>query len=137
MLDPAEEFDLDSLLYDIVKFDPNKVVQQQQQKPAQQLPQDVVDGFSSVKSSQSELVGIHDADGGEAPPSDQQEEGRCCDIIFIIFGNTIMCYRKCGNYSDARPEKCFNDGIVVACVLCVCVCVRARAHMFVHTYPVV
>jgi len=80
MLDPAEEFDLDSLLYDIVKFDPNKVVQQQQQKP--QLPQDVVDGASSVKSSQSEVVGIHNDAGGEAPPSDQQEEGRCCDIVF-------------------------------------------------------
>lgn len=28
---PAEDFDLDSLLYDIVKFDPSKVVQEQVQ----------------------------------------------------------------------------------------------------------
>ena len=38
--EPAEDFDLDSLLYDIVKFDPSKVVQQQQQQQTQpqQMP---------------------------------------------------------------------------------------------------
>lgn len=35
--DQAEDFDLDSLLYDIVKFDPNKVVQQQQPTQPQQM----------------------------------------------------------------------------------------------------
>lgn len=36
----VEDFDLDSLLYDIVKFDPSKVVQQQQQQQTQpqQMP---------------------------------------------------------------------------------------------------
>ena len=39
--DPAEDFDLDSLLYDIVKFDPSKVVQQHQQTQPQQIAQPV------------------------------------------------------------------------------------------------
>jgi len=77
MLDPAEDFDLDSLLYDIVKFDPNKIVQQQQQKPLQQLPHDVIDGVPSVKSSQSEGVVAHDV---ADPPC---EEGKCCSVMFI------------------------------------------------------
>ena len=36
-----EDFDLDSLLYDIVKFDPSKVVQQLQQTQPQLMPQPV------------------------------------------------------------------------------------------------
>ena len=49
--DHAEDFDLDSLLYDIVKFDPNKVVQQQQQTPPQQMSLAIANNVQQVTST--------------------------------------------------------------------------------------
>ena len=79
MLDTAEDFDLDSLLYDIVKFDPNKIVQQQQ-KPLQHARQhDVVDGVPSVKDSQSEAPNAESAN-----PSEQQQPGQEEGTVSVV-----------------------------------------------------
>lgn len=64
--DPAEDFDLDSLLYDIVKFDPSKVVQQNQQTQPQQMSIPVANNLQ-----QEMTTGVGDSG---APPTVNEQQ---------------------------------------------------------------
>ena len=69
-----EDFDLDSLLYDIVKFDPSKVVQQQTQP--QQTSQPVTNNVQ-----QEEDV----PDSGDVPSVEQpSQDGNVLQCVLLI-----------------------------------------------------
>lgn len=67
--DPAEDFDLDSLLYDIVKFDPTQVVQQHQHTQQQQ-PSLVVVPTTTTNNVQQ----VSDAPEPGAPPTVNEQQ---------------------------------------------------------------
>lgn len=73
--DPAEDFDLDSLLYDIVKFDPSKVVQQQTQ------PQQLQSVSNNV---QAVAVSADVTDSGALPTVNEQQSSQDGNIHHYV-----------------------------------------------------
>ena len=87
--DPAEDFDLDSLLYDIVKFDPSKVVQQQTQ-PQQQ----------SVTNNIQAAVSADVTDSGAPPTVNEQQspqDGNTLSLI-VVYVEWFLHHRKCRDF---------------------------------------
>lgn len=74
--DQAEDFDLDSLLYDIVKFDPTKVVQQQQQTSSQQT-------VSATAANNQHGVSADMVDSGAPPTVAEQQSPQEGNNVYI------------------------------------------------------
>lgn len=70
----AEDFDLDSLLYDIVKFDPHKAVQQQQQTQPQQMSLPVANNVQQDMSTDM-------TDSGAPPSANNQQSPQDGNVL--------------------------------------------------------